>query len=130
MMSLHVEKHNLKIQLKKLILQNVGSIVGMSIFLFGMILMFILVIAVEGTSAGVDLFKTIVTPLEVPVQVIIPLAIVILLCKTFGNKLNCCNDKTKKQAQDKNRQNNNNSANHRRQYSGNAKNEGFLESSM
>ena len=84
-MSLHVDKT----KLQNTIIEHLGSIVGVGIFLFGICLLFVLTIALQGLDQGVELFRTFITPLKVPVQVIIPLAVLILLVKHFSSQFNC-----------------------------------------
>jgi hypothetical protein len=119
-MSLHVDKT----KLQNTIFENLGSIVGVGIFLFGICMLFVLTIAVQGLDQGIELFRTFITPLKVPVQVIIPLAVIILLVRNFGSRISCFEDKKlkkdgKKKAEPR--------AQHRLSDSGNG---GFLESSM
>lgn len=84
-MSLHVDKT----KLQNTIIEHLGSIVGVGVFLFGICLLFVLTIALQGLDQGVELFRTFITPLKVPVQVIIPLAMLILLVKHFSSQFNC-----------------------------------------
>jgi len=120
-MSLHVDKT----KLQNTIFENLGSIVGVGIFLFGICMLFVLTIALQGLDQGMELFRTFITPLKVPVQVIIPLAVLILLVKNVGSKLNCYADK--KQGGQKKKASHEPRVPHRLSDSGN---DGFLESSM